>query len=171
MQARNLKIVFAGSVGAGKTTAIRSVSEIEVVQTEQKTTDAANRIKQNTTVAMDYGKMVLEDKTVLHLYGTPGQVRFDFMWEILAQGALGVIILIDAASSNPFAQIDTYMNGFKKQLLERNVVIGISRTDLNKRFQLDEYRRYLSRYHPSIPLFTLDAREKQQVRVLVKALL
>lgn len=171
MQARNLKIVFAGSVGAGKTTAIHSVSDIEVVQTEEVTTDEVNLIKESTTVAMDYGKMLLNNNTILHLYGTPGQERFDFMWEVLAQGALGVIILIDASSSNPFAQIDIYMNGFKQQLLDRSMVIGISRTDLNDQFQLDEYRSYISRYNPSIPLFTLDAREEHQVRALVKALL
>ncbi len=171
MQARNLKIVFAGSVGAGKTTAIHSLSDIEVVQTEEVTTDEVNQMKENTTVAMDYGKMILNDNTILHLYGTPGQERFDFMWQILSQGALGVIILIDAASSNPFAQIDIYMNGFKQQLLDRSMVIGISRIDLNEQFQLDEYRSYISRYNPSIPLFTLDAREEAQVRSLVKALL
>jgi uncharacterized protein len=171
MRASNLKIVFAGSVGAGKTTAIQTVSDIEVVQTEEVATDHVSQMKQKTTVAMDYGQMVLEDNTLLHLYGAPGQKRFDFMWEILSLGALGVIILIDAASSSPFDQIDAYLEGFKQQMLDRSMVIGISRTDLNDHFQLDEYRSYINRYTPGIPLFTLDAREGRHVRILVKTLL
>jgi uncharacterized protein len=171
MHAGNLKIVFAGSVGAGKTTAIQSVSDVEVVQTEEIATDEVQQMKAKTTVAMDYGQMNLEDNTLLHLYGAPGQGRFDFMWEILSLGALGVIVLIDAANSNPFTQIDTYMAGFEQQLREKSMVIGFSRTDLNEQFKLDEYRSYISRYDQSIPLFTVDTRERQQVKVLAKTLL
>ncbi len=171
MRKGNLKIVFAGSIGAGKTTAIKSVSDIEVVHTEEIATDEVKQMKETTTVAMASGQMILEDKTLLHLYGAPGQGRFDFMWEILSLGALGVIVLIDAASSDPFAQIDAYMTGFGQQLQERTMVIGLSRTDLNEQFQLDEYRSYISRYDKSIPLLTVDTREQQQVRVLVRVLL
>ncbi len=171
MRKGNLKIVFAGSIGAGKTTAIQSVSDVEVVHTEEMATDDVKQMKETTTVAMDYGQMILEDKTLLHLYGAPGQGRFDFMWEILSLGALGVIVLIDAASSDPFAQIDAYMTGFEQQLRERTMVIGLSRTDLNEQFQLDEYRSYICRYDQSIPLLTVDTRQQQQVRVLVRVLL
>jgi uncharacterized protein len=167
----NLKIVFAGSVGAGKTTAIQSVSDIEVVYTEEMATDDVKQMKKTTTVAMDYGQMILEDKTLLHLYGAPGQGRFDFMWEILSLGALGVIVLIDAASSDPFSQLDTYMAGFKQQLQERSMVIGISRTDLNEQFQLEKFRSYISLYDESMPLLTVDTRDQQQVKVLVRTLL
>jgi len=171
MIAANLKIVFAGSVGAGKTTSIQTVSDIEVVHTEELATDEVSRMKEKTTVAMDYGQMILDDNTMLHLYGAPGQGRFDFMWEILSQGALGVIILIDAASTDPFAQIDAYMAGFGQQLRERSMVVGVSRTDLNEQFNINDYRNYISRYDSSIPLFSVDTRDQQQVRVLVKTLL
>jgi uncharacterized protein len=171
MRMGNLKIVFAGSVGAGKTTAIQSVSDVEVVQTDEIATDEVQQMKAKTTVAMDYGQMNLEENTLLHLYGAPGQGRFDFMWEILSLGALGVIVLIDSASSDPFAQIDTYIAGFEQQLREGNMVIGLSRTDLNEQFQLDEYRSYICRHDPGIPLLTVDTRERQQVKILVKTLL
>ena len=77
------KLVFAGPVGAGKTTAVQSLSDIEVVSTESVATDETRRLKRTTTVAMDYGVMRLDNGDQVHLYGTPGQKRFDFMWDIL----------------------------------------------------------------------------------------
>ena len=87
------KIIFAGPVGSGKTTSISSVSDILVVGTEAKATDEVAQRKDNTTVAMDYGVLNLENGSKVHLYGTPGQDRFNFMWEILSENAMGFVIL------------------------------------------------------------------------------
>lgn len=95
----NLKIVVTGPFASGKTTFISSVSEIPVVVTEAGTTDGFE-IKRNTTVTMDFGKISVDDGHALielYLFGTPGQARFDFMWQILSRGMLGYILLVDGS--------------------------------------------------------------------------
>jgi small GTP-binding protein len=97
---RILKIVVTGPFSAGKTRFIKTISDIDVVSTERKITRRIEGItKKTTTVAMDYGRLALGED-VLHLYGTPGQARFDFMWEILAPEMDGFVLLVDAADLN-----------------------------------------------------------------------
>lgn len=97
------KIVFAGSMGAGKTEAIRSLSDIPVLLTEAFNTDQQSHNKMETTVGIDYGEVMLEDGIKIGLYGTPGQSRFDFIWSVICKGAIGAIILIDHTVANPLA--------------------------------------------------------------------
>jgi len=85
------KIIFAGPVGVGKTSAITAVSDIPPAATEAMATDETMAIKSNTTVAMDYGILNLDNGEKVHLYGTPGQERFSFMWDILTQGGIGLV--------------------------------------------------------------------------------
>ncbi len=91
-----VKILVTGDVGAGKTQFIRTVSEIGIVATDKPVSDEYRELKNETTVAMDFGRLTVDDDLVLHLFGTPGQPRFDFMWEILSYGILGYIILFDS---------------------------------------------------------------------------
>jgi signal recognition particle receptor subunit beta len=94
---KRIKIVITGPFAAGKTQFIRTISEIEPVTTERKTTAKEEKaVKGQTTVAMDFGKIAIDDEHELYLFGTPGQSRFDFMWDILGKGALGVIVLVDS---------------------------------------------------------------------------
>src|SRR5512135_1627097 len=94
---QTVKMVVTGPFSAGKTQFIQSVSEIEVVSTERKLTNAAERaIKETTTIAMDFGRITVDKDLVLYLFGTPGQKRFDFMWEILSEGMLGFIVMVDS---------------------------------------------------------------------------
>jgi signal recognition particle receptor subunit beta len=124
--ARSLKIVVAGPFGAGKSSFIRTISEIAVVSTERRmsaaifaATVAAPRglransqpNKSHTTVAMDYGRLTLGDD-VLHLHGTPGQARFDFMWDILAREMAGFVLLVDAAAPETFAEARNLLGAF-----------------------------------------------------------
>ena len=88
------KIVFAGTMGAGKTAAIQTISQIQVLSTEALNTDTAAHQKALTTVGIDYGEIALDDETKVGLYGTPGQERFNFMWGVICKGALGTILLI-----------------------------------------------------------------------------
>lgn len=169
--ATHLKIVFAGSVGAGKTTSIQAISDVDLISTEEAASDEVRLIKETTTVAMDYGQMNLPDGTKLHLYGAPGQGRFNFMWEILAQGSIGVILLIDDASHDPLEEMKGYLEAFSEQLNGRSIVIGITRTDLNADHDLNTYRDFVAQYDASAPVFTVDARDKQQVKTLVRAML
>src|ERR1043165_10133103 len=91
-----VKIVVTGPFSAGKTTLIRTISEITVLSTEKDITDETRSRKSETTVAMDFGRITIDRDLVLYLFGTPGQDRFDFMWEILGEGMIGYLLLIDA---------------------------------------------------------------------------
>ena len=85
---QTVKIVVTGPFNSGKTEFIRSVSEIDVVSTERRISAEMEKVKETTTVAMDFGRITVDEDLILFLFGTPGQRRFDFMWEILSEGML-----------------------------------------------------------------------------------
>jgi signal recognition particle receptor subunit beta len=168
------KIIFAGPVGSGKTTSIGSVSDILVVGTEARASDEVAQRKTNTTVAMDYGILNLEGGAKVHLYGTPGQARFDFMWEILSEGAMGFVILIDSARPDPLADLDVYLKAFSKSITKCGdaVVIGVTRTELNPQVDLlDRFNERLSAVNLNIPVFEVDGRQREDVKQMLLALL
>ena len=168
------KIIFAGPVGSGKTTAISSVSDIMVVGTEAKASDEVAQRKTNTTVAMDYGILNLEGGGKVHLYGTPGQDRFNFMWEILSEGAMGFVILIDSARPDPLGDLEHYLNAFRKPIAKCRdaVVIGVTRTELNPQIDLlDRFHERIAAMKLNVPVFEVDGRERQDVKQLLLALL
>src|SRR5512135_399979 len=106
------KIIFTGPVGAGKTTAVNSLSDIATVRTDKAATDAVLERKPETTVAMDYGLVNLADGVAVHLYGTPGQERFDFMWEILTEGGIGLVLLLDNTRPDPMQDLRFFVGAF-----------------------------------------------------------
>jgi len=110
---QTVKIVVTGPFSAGKTQFIQTISEIEVVATEKKITRLEERIKDQTTVAMDFGRISVADDLVLYLFGTPGQRRFDFMWEILAEGMLGFVVLIDSVKPETFREARNILDTFR----------------------------------------------------------
>jgi len=168
------KIIFAGPVGAGKTTAIGAVSDILVVGTEAKASDEVAQRKNSTTVAMDYGILNLEGGGKVHLYGTPGQDRFNFMWEILSEGAMGFVILIDSARPDPLADLEYYVNSFRKPITKCGdaVVIGVTRTELNPQVDLlDRFNERLAAMKLNIPVFEVDGRQREDVKQMLLALL
>jgi len=120
-----LKVVVAGPVGAGKSTLIRTLSETEVVDTDALTSEDIG--KPTTTVAMDYGPIHLGDQ-LLYLFGTPGQDRFDFMWDVLSEGALGLLLLIRGDKPEDFVPARRLLD----YLTSRQpvpYVIGVTRQD------------------------------------------
>lgn len=168
------KIIFTGPVGSGKTTAIGAISDIDVVKSEAKATDEVARRKANTTVAMDYGVLNLEGGESLHLYGTPGQDRFSFMWEILCKGGMGLVIMLDSARPDPLADLDFYLDSFKQFIKEcgHSVVVGITRMDIpGSGISLHQYRERLSAKGMAVPVFEVDAREREDVKRLMLAML
>lgn len=123
-----LRIVVAGTVGAGKTTFIRTISEIEVVDTDRRATDETAEIKTNTTVAFDFGRLTFAPDQAMHLYGTPGQSRFDFMWDILIRRAHAYILLLDAHRPQDFRHGRRILS-FMNQRVQIPMIIGLTHMD------------------------------------------
>jgi len=165
------KIIFAGPVGAGKTTAIRSLSDIPIVATDEDASDMTANRKPQTTVAMDYGLMKLDGNERIHLYGTPGQERFDFMWDILTEGGIGLVLLLDNSRPNPMQDMSFYVNAFGEFIDRSNLAIGVTRMDEHPRPGLERYNEHLTSLGRKAPIFEVDARRKRDVAMLVQALL
>ncbi|MBE9129152.1 MULTISPECIES: GTP-binding protein [unclassified Coleofasciculus] len=159
-----MRLVVTGTVGAGKSTFIRSVSEIAVVDTDRLSTDETAALKKKTTVAMDFGRLQFAPAMALHLYGTPGQSRFDFMWDILIRKAHAYIILVDAHRPSAFREARRLL-AFMKQRVNIPMVIGLTHMDCEGAWSeenvaialgfIDEQKRP--------PFVTLNANEKDSV--------
>lgn len=165
------KIIFTGPVGAGKTTAITAISDTAPISTEQAATDETRDKKAQTTVAMDYGSLRLDNGEMLHLYGTPGQERFNFMWDLLLDGSIGVVILLDDANPDPLGDLRAFVGAFHDFIRDHAVVIGITRLELGKGLTLRDYRAVLAELELNVAVFEVDARRHDDVIMLVQALL
>jgi len=169
---KQIKLVFTGSVGAGKTTAIGAISEVPVLSTEAKPSEAeVARRKATTTVAMDFGEITLDDGQKVYLYGTPGQRRFDFMCHILCRGALGLIILIDNTHPDPLSELDYYLNLNAGFLSQSMAVIGVTHYDENDKPSIEDYCQCLHERGEFWPVMYADARSDKDVAMLIDTLL
>ena len=171
MSTGNLKIVFTGPVGAGKTTAIATLSDDAPISTNESATDMTQKRKSETTVAMDYGTMKLDGREKIHLYGTPGQERFNFMWDILTNNALGVIILVDNTRPDPIKDMLFFINTFRAIIDETALAVGITQTDRSVLPRIEKYQDKLKELHLRAAIFEVDAREYRDVSMLVQSLL
>ncbi len=124
-----MRLVVTGPVGAGKSTFIRTVSEIEVVDTDRRATDETADIKHKTTVAFDFGRLQFGPTTALHLYGTPGQARFDFMWDILIRKAHAYIMLVAAHRPHEFRYARRVL-AYMQARSPAPVILGLTHADL-----------------------------------------
>jgi signal recognition particle receptor subunit beta len=158
-------------MGAGKTTAIRAISDSPPVSTEVANSEQELCAKVSTTVALDYGQLRLEDGTAVRLYGTPGQQRFAFMWEILCRGSLGVILLIDGSSASALQDFGTYVDLFRNVCPDRPFVIGVGRIEAGDWDTLDRYSSALDSRGIVAPVFGVDVRNRQDVLLLVETLI
>ena len=165
------KFIFTGTPGVGKTTAIEAISEVPLIKTEVPTTDALAARKATTTVAMDYGEFSLDDGQKIRLYGTPGQKRFEFMWRILIDGGLGLIILVDNSRDDPLADLSTYLEDFGDYIDQTAAVVGITRLGDHPAPTLDEYVELMAQKGQIHPVFEVDIRQTDDVLLLIDALL
>jgi signal recognition particle receptor subunit beta len=166
-----LKILVAGGFGAGKTTLVSAVSEVESLHTEEVMTAESVGVddlvgvegKTTTTVALDFGRITLDETTVVYLFGTPGQRRFSFMWEELAEGALGAVVLADTRRlSDSFGAIDFFES--------RGVpfVVAVNCFDGQRTHHAEDVRVALDLDDP-VPLLLCDARSRESAKeVLVE---
>lgn len=165
------KIVFTGTMGAGKTTAIAAISEIAPIVTDVKNSDETLH-KERTTVAFDYGEISLENGEKLRLYGTPGQARFSFMWRITGRGALGLIVLIDNSRPDPLSDFGVYLDGFAEAIdAGIHVVVGVGRTETHQSPGLDQFAEALRARGRIAPVLPVDVRKKEDVLLLIDVLL
>lgn len=164
------KILFTGTMGAGKTTAIAAVSDIAPVVTDVHNSDLSVQ-KERTTVGLDFGEFTLDNGDRVRLFGTPGQNRFDFLWKILAKNALGLIILVDNSRPDPLKDLGMYLDGFSEQLDTLPCAIGVGRLDTSASPTLDAYIDELSNRNRIFPVLEVDVRRKDDVVLLIDTLL
>lgn len=167
---QRLKIVFSGPMGAGKTQAIASLSDIPVVSTEAQNTDLQTHAKALTTVGMDYGELTMDGGMSIGLYGTPGQERFNFIWPILSQGALGIIILIDHSAADPVQDMERYLATFDK-IYQGRIIVGVSQMDKKPEREFEIYREWLRENRRTMPIFPVDMRKRDDVLLLVETII
>ncbi|WP_320067611.1 GTP-binding protein [Micromonospora sp. RTGN7] len=167
-----LKILIAGGFGAGKTTLVSALSEVRPLQTEEVLTGAGIGVddlagvetKSTTTVAMDFGRITINEDLQVYLFGTPGQDRFWFLWDELAFGALGAVVLADTRRlADCFPSIDYFE--------QRGIpfVVGVNCFDDGRRFSLDAVRQALD-LDPNVPLVFCDARDRQSGKLVLISL-
>lgn len=166
-----LKIVFSGPMGAGKTTAIAAISDFAPISTEMHNHDQESFAKESTTVALDLGQIGLGDGTVVRLYGTPGQERFSFMWEIVGRGAIGVILLLDGSSPSVLADLRSYAQVFQRIAPDQPFIVGVGRTQPDDDDQIEACTRVLDTLNIPAPIFSVDVRKREDVLLLLDTLL
>ncbi len=168
---KKIKIVIAGPFAAGKTQFINTVSEIKTVQTERKTSGSEKNVKDYTTVAMDFGKIRIDDEHELYLFGTPGQSRFDFMWEILGEGALGIIVLVDSTDPKTFHEARRIINFFQSRF-PVPIVVGANKQDMPNAWSAEDVKAALDiSEDEGIPVIALSAKNKEDVKKTLLTLL
>jgi small GTP-binding protein len=164
-----VKIVVTGPFSAGKTTLIRTISEITVLSTERGITDDTRSRKAETTVAMDFGRITIDRDLVLYLFGTPGQERFDFMWEILGEGMLGFVLLLDSSRDDPFTEARVILDAFER-MARVPYVIAVNRMSAVSPATAAAVRRELG-VGDHVAVLGCDATDKESVKAVLLALL
>jgi len=164
-----VKIVVTGPFAAGKTTLIRTISEITVLSTEKGITDETKSRKNDTTVAMDFGRITIDRDLVLYLFGTPGQDRFDFMWEILGEGMLGYVLLVDATRPDSLDEAVGILEAFRR-MARVPFVVGLNRAEGMDEAEEERIRKTLD-LDPHVPVVPCDATDRESVKSVLLALL
>jgi len=171
MPMQTVKMVITGPYASGKTEFIKSISEIDVVSTEAKVSEGTQEreVKSDTTVAMDFGRITVDDDLVLYLFGTPGQRRFDFMWEILAEGMLGFVVMVDSTKPETFREAKSILETFRAYA-PTPYVVAANKQDVPDAWPADDLRIAL-RIEENVKLLPCVAKEKESVKNVLLQLL
>jgi signal recognition particle receptor subunit beta len=167
-RSKPLKIVVTGPFAAGKTTLIETISEVAVVGTERDVTDGARARKRRTTVAMDFGRITFGDDLALFLFGTPGQRRFEMMWEILSDGMLGFILLVHAGDPRSLAEAAHILETFRRYA-DVPYVVGVTHLDRVQEAPAAVLRRVRGALGVpgDVPVVGCDVRRREDVKALM----
>ncbi len=166
---QTVKMVVTGPFNAGKTEFIQTVSEIDVVSTERRISSEAEKVKESTTVAMDFGRITVDDELVLYLFGTPGQKRFDFMWEILSEGMLGFIVMVDSTRPETFREARKILETFRAYA-PTPYVVAANKQDMPDAWDLEDMRIAL-RIAPNVNFLPCVSLDKESVKGVLLQLL
>ena len=166
---QTVKMVVTGPFNSGKTQFIQAVSEIDVVSTERKISSDAERVKESTTVAMDFGRITVDAELVLYLFGTPGQKRFDFMWEILSEGMLGFVVMVDSTRPETFREAKSILETFRAYA-PTPYVVAANKQDHDDAWSIDDLRIAL-RLAPEVKLIPCVATDREKVKTVLLELL
>ena len=169
---RSFKLVVTGPFSAGKTTFIRTISQGDYLDTDRAVSDASKSRKPQTTVAMDFGRLDFGNGLTLQLVGTPGQQRFDVMWEILSKGMLGFVLLVDPTAPEAFEEAGLILESFTGHG-DVPFVVAVSHLDeaaQGAETDLRRVRRSLG-LGAGVPVLACDARDKEEVKAVVLKLL
>jgi len=163
-----VKLVITGPVNAGKTTMVQNLSDSQVAATDVSATDHVSQLKAMTTVGLDFGILKIDDTLELHLFGTPGQSRFNFMWNILSKGSIGAIFLVDSTSDDSLLEMKK-MFAYYSENVDLPVIIGATKQDLPNAKSIDELTDLLD--IGNVMILPVDAREKEGSKMLALTLL
>lgn len=159
-----VKVVVTGPFGVGKTTFIRTISEITVLSTEQDISDDSNLDdKDETTVAIDFGRITIDDDLVLYLFGTPGQERFEFMWEVASRGMLGYILLVDSTRPETFTEAARHLEFFQSARGQAEVPFLVAANKNEVKADRDSIAEALGIDDPRI-IVEVDALDRESVK-------
>jgi hypothetical protein len=160
----NYKIIVSGPVGAGKSTYVKTISHDNSFSTEERSSEDIGKVQ--TTVGMDYGTLELAGHR-FQLFGTPGQERFDYMWEILSEGAIGLVLLIPAHRPDQFGKARVIYDKILS-LFPLTVIMGVTHVDQAKAWEIDDIARFFK--FPSENVLPVDARDQKNSYLLLHRL-
>ncbi|MBN1248391.1 MAG: ATP/GTP-binding protein [Anaerolineae bacterium] len=166
---QTLKIVVTGPFSSGKTELIQAISEIDVVSTDRQITRESERIKDQTTVAMDFGRITVDEELILYLFGTPGQKRFNFMWEILSEGMLGFVVMVDSTRPETFREARRILDTFRSYS-PVPYIVAANKQDLEDAWSADDLRIVL-RVDSDVKVIPCVAKDKESVKQVLLELL
>ena len=166
---QTVKMVITGPFNSGKTEFVRTVSEIEVVSTEQNISSENEKVKETTTVALDFGRLTIDDTLILHIFGTPGQRRFEFMWDILAEGMLGYVLMVDSTRPETFREARYILDSFADHS-DTPFVIAVNKQDLENAWDAEDIRHALH-LRDEIPVLPCIATDMELVKKVLLRLL
>ncbi|HOO96315.1 MAG TPA: ATP/GTP-binding protein [Caldisericia bacterium] len=159
---RRVKVLVTGPFASGKTSFISKISEIPVVSTEKSLTDETRVVKEKTTVALDFGRITIDEDLVLYIFGTPGQERFSYMWDVLSVGAYGLVVTVDSTDYRSIIQGRRYLAFFLPKL-KIPCIIAANKQDLPNALKPDEISTLLG-IDPSIEVLPCTTTEGDSVK-------